>query len=104
MNKISAETYTDDHRIEVKSFDATPWFEEASDEEIEQLIAEEYGGNYTADSVAEKACEYDQCVADMFTYLEALPRGIDLRGFECHVDEEQARAWIAANRPHIPLE
>src|SRR5579862_6158644 len=57
--KVAASCYSDDHVVEVKNFDATPWFAQASDEDLLALHDEGYGGDYTADSVAEFAAAYD---------------------------------------------
>lgn len=98
---ISAACHTDDYRYDIPAFDATPWFIIASDREIRQLIEDGFGGNYTADGIAEDARDYDVQVRAMFAYLENLPDSYELRGFECHVDEEQAFAWLKHNRPHL---
>ena len=39
-------------------------------------------------------------VADMFKYIRHLPES-KACGFECHVDEWDALAWVLVNRPHL---
>ena len=102
MNRtISASCHTDDYRYEIQLFDATPWFIVASDADIQQLIEDGFSGNYTADSIAEDAGDYDAQVRAMFAYLDSLPASYEPRGFECYVDEAQALAWIQYHRPHL---
>lgn len=100
--QIHAEVHTDDLLIEV-SFLATPYFEHATNESLLKLAACGWGGDYPADNVviymAEQPGEGD--LSKLFSYLE-LVRATDKRtGFECHVNEEDARAWLALNRPDL---
>jgi len=100
---IRAEVHSDDHVIG-RRFDATRWFEKATDEDITKLAHCGWGGDYPADNVAIFMAEHDEVVADVFKYLELLandPMKKDCHGFECHIDEEQARSWIAKHRPHL---
>lgn len=101
---ISAEAHSDDHVIEV-AFDATPWFEQASDDEIIELRRIEFGGNLAADRVAEFFRENPK-VNRLFNYLALEPTMSftgDTVGFECHIDPAGAEAWIAKHRPHLHL-
>jgi len=97
---VSAEAHSDDHKIELR-FDATTWFEQATDEELSGLIAIKYGGDLESDRVAE-FFENDQ-TKRLFDYLALKPTmGSDETvGFECNVDEVQAQAWLRKNRPHL---
>jgi hypothetical protein len=100
---IKAEVHSDDHVVE-HNFDATKWFRLATDENIIKLAQCGWGGDYPADNVAIFMAEQDSGVADVFKYLELIakdPMKKDCHGFECHVDEEQARSWIAKHRPHL---
>lgn len=101
---VTASCHSDDHVVEVKHFDATLFFAQASDEELELLGDEGYGGGYAADSVAEFMAAYNREVQAMFDHNEGLPRSVELRGFECYVNEEEAEAWIAQHRPHLLAE
>jgi hypothetical protein len=79
---------------------ATPYFKQASDQELNELAGCDYGGDYPADAVARFFEDTDEGVAFVFKYLDA--RGD--QGFECHVDIEQAQAWIRASRPDLAKE
>lgn len=92
---IRAEVHSDDYAAAAR-FDATAWFEQALDDEIHGLMACHYGGDYAADAVAEWSASLFDEVADVFHYDE-----LARVGFECHVNEDDAEAWIAANRPHL---
>jgi hypothetical protein len=103
---ISAEAHSDDFNVE-RSFDATPWFEQASGKKILDLAKCGFGGDYPADNVAEFMSYYldnrgDGDLKELFTYLGIIandPVKKDCHGFECHVDPEEARAWIKEHRP-----
>lgn len=100
---ITATCHSDDYEIEV-TFNALPWFEQATDEKIVKLAEEEFGGDYTADSVAEFVAASNQMVQDLFDYLALVNnhRGEkDPVGFECHVNEEMALHWIKEHRQHL---
>lgn len=92
---IRAEVHSDDYAAAAK-FDATAWFEQADDASIEQLSKCGFGGDYAADAVAEWSASLFDSVADVFHYDE-----LARCGFECHVNVNDAEAWIAANRPHL---
>ena len=89
---IPAEVHDDDRRFEI-SFDALPWFLQASDQEILDLAAIDWGGEMESDEVAIFMAERDDEIEDMFKYMN--------RGFECHVDAEAARRWIKRSNPEL---
>lgn len=101
---IRAECHSDDRNVEVR-FDATPWFEQAKDEQIADLFACGWGGDYPADAVAEYMAEHNEKIAFMFKYLVAIsddPTKKDCHGYECHItDELAALNWILENRSHL---
>lgn len=99
--RITASCHSDDYVIEVEKFDATLWFMQASDEDIRALQSEAYGGDETADTVAELAASYDMQVQAMFEHNHALSVGTELRGFSCYVDETEAESWLTIHRPHL---
>lgn len=99
--KVTASCYSDDHVIEVGKFDATPWFAQADDDELRALQDEDYGGDSTSDSVAEFMATYNRRVQAVFDHNDSLPESVELRGFECHVQRQEAEAWIAKHRPHV---
>jgi len=88
---IQADAHSDDHVVEVQ-FDATPWFEQASEVQIADLIACGYGGDYPADAVAQYMADHHQGVKRLFDYLEV----IEHVGFECHVSQGDAEDWYNA--------
>jgi hypothetical protein len=92
---IKAECHSDDRAVEV-SFDATPWFEQASQEDIESLKECGWGGDYPADDVAIFMAEHNGEIQDMFKYIEFRHK-IEHIGFECHVDSEDAEKWIKSS-------
>ena len=99
--RVSASLHSDDYRVSVPCFDATPWFAQARDEQIRALQEEGYGGNYTADSVAELAADYDPQVAQLYTYLEIVNSKETVCGSDCYVNPDEARAWLKIHRPHL---
>lgn len=94
---IRAEVHSDDYAAAAR-FDATAWFEQASDDEIHGLVACHCGGDYAADAVAVWSASLFDAVADVFRYDE-----LARCGFECHVNEDDAEAWIAKHRPRLAV-
>jgi len=99
--RVSASCRSEDGRVEVSSFDVTPWFAQVGDERIRALQEEGYGGNRAADSVAEFAADYDPRVQQLFTYLEIVNLKETVCGFDCYVDAVEAEAWLRIHRPHL---
>ena len=105
---IRAEAHSDDHARKAL-FDATKWFEQASEDDIKELAKCEWGGDYPADRVAEFMEQYDTAqwekattVADVFDYLSAVNNDYrEMIGFECEVDNIDALAWLKTHRPQI---
>jgi hypothetical protein len=102
--KVSAEAHTDDRKFEA-TFDATPWLFQASNDMLRDLANCGFGGDEPADRVARFFMDDEPSVTKIFRYLELRPRmngpNSDEVGFECHVEAEQARGWIRANRPDL---
>lgn len=99
--KIPAEVHADDH-VFTADFDALPFFQEASDNEIIELVKCGFGGDFPADEVALHMAALDEGVRDVFKYLEHDPTmGGDKVGFECHVEEGPALAWIKSAKPAL---
>ena len=100
---IKAKAWSDDHNIEVE-FDATAWFEGASNKEILDLAACDWRGDYPADEVAMFMADQVPALADLFRYLAIIakdPLKKDLGGFECAVDADQAHQWIKKHQSNI---
>jgi len=98
---VTASCYSDDHVYELQDIDVTLWFTWARDDELLALRRCGYGGKYEADEVLRYVADTNAPVRKMFEYIEALPEHIEARGFECHVNIEEAEAWIAQHRPHL---
>lgn len=96
LDTIRAEVHSDDRVIEAQ-FNALPWFEQASDEEIKALAKCDWGGDYPADEVAQHMADLDPNVRKVFDYVALRVS----EGFECHVNEDDARAWLTAYRPGL---
>jgi len=91
---IRAEAHSDDFKHTAK-FDATPWFEQVTVEEIIELAECGWGGDQPADQVAQffdGETGYEG-VTSMFENKDG--------GFECHVHEADVFAWLASNRPSV---
>jgi len=94
---IPAEVHTDDHIISV-DFDAEKWFEQATDDEIIDLIQCGFGGDYPADEVARRSSEWFPEIDKVFDHRNP---NEDLSGFECSVFESAAIKWLTTNRPDL---
>lgn len=95
-NFILAEAHTDDHTHNV-TFNAIPYFEKASEQDIYDLADCGWGGDYPADYVAEYLDGRDPDVTEFFLNKHAGPK----QGFECHIDQTTALAWLKINHPDL---
>lgn len=98
---VQAEVHTDDQHLKVE-FDATRWFAQASVQEIMDLQAISWRGDYAADAVAEYYESTNSEIADLLKYCRSSRnnRG-DIIGFECSVDETEAMEWLKQHRNHV---
>ena len=92
---IQADAHSDDQAVYIK-FDALAWFREVSAENILALAQCGWGGDYPADTVV-LYTRNNENEKRLFSYLHIHPK----MGFECHVNEESAMAWLADNRPEV---
>jgi hypothetical protein len=90
---IRAEAHTDDRVYEV-DFDAADYFAQASDADILALHECGWGGDYPADYVAEFMATLDSDLEALFAYNARAWEG----GFECHVRDDDAMAWLKIHR------
>jgi hypothetical protein len=90
---IRAEVHADDHAAHA-NFDARPWFEQATDNEIRALVEIEFGGNIESDSLAQFCEDYDENVKAVGQYVQTVAVG-----YECNISPDDACKWIAQNRP-----
>lgn len=97
---VAAEVHSDDHERSA-TFNASPWLDQATDEEIVALGRQEWCNSYEADAVA-RFFEERAAVGEVFSYLEDR-RGLDGEqiGFECSLDPQDVEAWLASERPHL---
>lgn len=99
---VKAEAWSDDGVVKV-IFNAALWLNQASDEDILNLARIGWGRDFQADRVA----EYFSHVPEMkvlFDYLACLQRTDKDCGFECHVDQGTAVAWLGEHRPSLVVE
>jgi hypothetical protein len=98
---VPAECHSDDHVCECP-FDAVSWLKKATTKKIVALSDCGWGGDYAADDVAMYMAGKNDNISFMFKYLEHKNKGKKEHiGFECHVQETEARAWLQKNRPLI---
>ena len=105
---IQPTAITDDYRIEIE-FDATPWFEQATEDAIADIAGcaqgnGTWGGGYPSDNVVMVLSDSDKRLDDLLRYCEITNEwSSDGVGFECYVDAHDAEEWIRCHRPHIVL-
>jgi hypothetical protein len=94
-------TIRSDDSVASVSFDATPWFEQASDQEIIDLARCGWGGDYAADEVSQFFS--DSITAQVFDYLDSHParETNSAIGHETHIDMDEAIEWVIENRPQV---
>ena len=90
---IEAECRTDDNVCAV-TFDATPWFEDASAECIQNLVGEAWTGRRGA-AVALTLMDRDVGLLELFRYVLSRSALWDTQvSFTCRVNRHQALAWL----------
>jgi hypothetical protein len=94
---IPAEVHSDDYAAQAH-FDALPWFQSATDEEIAALAAIGWRGDYAADHVSQDLPGENDEVRAVFDYVCTARRVRDI-GHETSVDGAAALQWVKANRP-----
>jgi hypothetical protein len=97
---ISAEVHSDDHLHEV-TFNALPWFEAATDEEIFALYQIGWGGEAEADAVALALESSVPDIAALYQYTLTTKDFKNPVGYECDVESDDAMAWLQTNRPEL---
>ena len=101
---ISAIADTDDFAI-ILEFDATSFFEQASDEDLIALAECDWGHDYPADEVAHfMEASGDEQFGKFFTYINIKNefRGdSDMTGFEVKVNRGEAIDWLTTFRPTV---
>lgn len=97
---IPALVWTDDHGAKA-AFDAAPWFAQASAAEIKDLAECGWRGDYPADAVAEWLRDATPAINGVLEHAEEQTEAGEECGFECAVNEDEARDWLAAHRPEV---
>lgn len=89
---VNAEVHTEG-RPNLVEFDAGAWFEQASDQGVLDLAHVGWGHDLSADHVAEFFIGKHPVITDLLANDET--------AFECNIDVEDAKAWVAENSPHL---
>lgn len=93
---IRAEVHSDDFKMQA-DFDATPWFMAASKGAIVELSECGWRGDYPADNVAQFMARQNPEVEKVLDYATLQSE----MGFECLVNEADAKAWLKENRQAV---
>lgn len=96
---IRAEVHDDEFRTTAR-FDATLWFEQASDKDITDLAAIGWRGDKEADAIAEflegRGLGEPDTIEEVFKACSVLDTG-----FEVSIEPDDAVKWVADNRPQL---
>lgn len=97
--EVEAEVHTDD-RVMQTTFDARPYLQQASDDQLLGILQVGFSGDYCTDDIALYARDHalDPDVVEIFAYLNAVQRGKTM-GFECSVDPKDYLRWLDQVRP-----
>lgn len=85
-------------------FNASPWLEQASDNEIEALFYCGLGKSreYATDEPVEFArASGDADVCNLYTYLEQQQQSGTDPSFDSYIDEASLMDWLQVNKPHL---
>lgn len=96
---IRAEVHDDEFRTSAR-FDATEWFEQATDDEILELAKIDWRGDYAADCVAEYFEGQNIGAPETIEQVFQATNVLDC-GFEVSVEPDDAIRWVEKNRPHL---
>lgn len=94
---IPAEIHSDDHRVQVE-FDALPWFETATENQVLSLRKGDWCCSIHADRVATEHPDPTKQIARVLDYCETITQTGDPMGFEVWVLHRAAITWLKANR------
>ena len=100
---IQAKCHTVDDKCVVE-FDATPWFEQADAQSIILLAGRRWAAPWVADAL-ERRPDYAQ-LHDLLQYARERLQRESVEDptwptFECRVNDRDALAWLAQNRPEV---
>jgi hypothetical protein len=94
-----------DDRGAMARFDATSWFEKATEEQVKQIAHEGWGHGYASDRIAYELEPMPDAVDKVFLYIEyantQARKGWRANpvGYEVEINPESAAWWLARNRP-----
>jgi hypothetical protein len=98
---VSATIHSDDYHS-VATFQANRWLLDASDDEVKELGAVNWGGDLEADAVAYFMEPLDLAVELVLDYSRSRKQlSGDPVGSEVHVDGTEALAWLAVHRSEL---
>jgi hypothetical protein len=92
--KVTASCSIDEKELD--AVNVTLWFAQGADEDLQSLHEDAYGEGSTTESMIQFLAFFDRDI-------EALLFTTDDPEVVCEVNEKEAKAWIAAHRPHIRL-
>lgn len=83
-------------------FDAVPWLESASDDDLRRFIDDDFRGGSCGDLMAESCSQSSGAVRSFYARLNTLVEVIQDVGSTAEVlDVTAANAWIAEHRPSL---
>lgn len=100
---VRARITTDDRQVSA-TFNADPWFAQASDDDIRELHAKGYRCCEEADAIAYHVGEGNPAVGRVFRYLKAFrpkTQAGGLVGFEVELSKPEVRRYLSRARPHL---
>ena len=99
MQQVQAYVHANDYFFDA-SFDATPWFEQASDEEITELANANWTG-IAADKLARFAEGHSGLVNVVLDYCRRKDSQGQPVGFSVEIHPGMALAWLEQHRPQL---
>lgn len=98
---VAARIHSDDYVVDL-TVDARPFLATATAENVRRIAEDEFGSGYPTDDVF-YALEGGSEVAPLVSYISFRPKfpNGDPVGFSVTLDQEQATAWLVANRPDL---
>ena len=93
----------DDDDVYVRRFDATGYFEQATDEVLQALAAQDFRYSSEANLVSAWARAHSNEVRQCYEYLDARnqPDARTSSGLAVEISWSAAEAWIRQHRPHL---
>ena len=96
--KVTATLTDDEKRLDNITFDASLWFEQASDKEILDLSSKGWRSSYEADQVGEFFGSGETANPRIVEFFDR-----KVAGFEVYVNDDEAVAWVKVSRPSLVI-